>query len=83
MKSLMLRVIAALALVLAAPALAQDTLKLAIGQRGNWDTSVAEVGTRLGIFKKHNIQRQTQMEPAQSGPAPASGGGGQAETVAI
>lgn len=36
-----------------------------------------------GIFKKHNIQRQTQMEPAQSGPAPASGGGGQAETVAI
>jgi len=55
MKSLMLRVIAALALVLAAPALAQDTLKLAIGQRGNWDTSVAEVGTRLGIFKKHNL----------------------------
>lgn len=37
------------------PAAAQDALKLAIGQRGNWDTSVAEVGTRLGIFKKHNV----------------------------
>ena len=55
MKSLMLRVIGMLALAVAAPAFAQDTLKLAIGQRGNWDTSVAEVGTRLGIFKKHNL----------------------------
>lgn len=55
----MLRVLAALALMLAAPAFAQDTLKLAIGQRGNWDTSVAEVGTRLGIFKKHNLVLET------------------------
>ncbi|MEO5700329.1 MAG: ABC transporter substrate-binding protein [Casimicrobiaceae bacterium] len=49
---------ALLALVgwLAAPlALAQDTLKLAVGQRGNWDTSVSEVGQRLGIFKKHGL----------------------------
>jgi NitT/TauT family transport system substrate-binding protein len=30
-------------------------LKLAVGQRGNWDTSVAEVGQRGGIFKKHNL----------------------------
>ena len=59
MKSLMLRVLGMLALVLAAPAFAQDTLKLAIGQRGNWDTSVAEVGTRLGIFKKHNLVLET------------------------
>jgi len=48
-------VLAALALSAGAPALAQDTLKLAIGQRGNWDTSVAEVGQRIGIFKKHNL----------------------------
>ena len=34
---------------------AQDTLKLAVGQRGNWDTSVAEVGQRLGVFKKHGL----------------------------
>ncbi|MEP7205856.1 MAG: ABC transporter substrate-binding protein [Casimicrobiaceae bacterium] len=46
----------ALAGWLAAPlALAQDTLKLAVGQRGNWDTSVSEVGQRLGIFKKHGL----------------------------
>ncbi|HEY2815859.1 MAG TPA: ABC transporter substrate-binding protein [Casimicrobiaceae bacterium] len=34
---------------------AQDTLKVAAGQRGNWDTSVVEVGQRAGIFKKHGI----------------------------
>ena len=34
---------------------AEDTLKLAIGQRGNWDTSVSEVGQRAGIFKKHGL----------------------------
>jgi len=46
----------ALCAVLAVPAaLAQDTLKLAVGQRGNWDTSVAEVGQRLGVFKKHGL----------------------------
>ncbi len=37
------------------PAAAQDTLKLAVGQRGNWDTSVSELGQRAGIFKKHGL----------------------------
>jgi NitT/TauT family transport system substrate-binding protein len=37
------------------PAHAQDTLKVAVGQRGNWDTSVSELGQRTGIFKKHNL----------------------------
>jgi NitT/TauT family transport system substrate-binding protein len=55
MRQLLQRGLAALALLLALPAFAQDTLKLAIGQRGNWDTSVSEVGTRLGIFKKHDL----------------------------
>ncbi|MBX9912248.1 MAG: ABC transporter substrate-binding protein [Beijerinckiaceae bacterium] len=45
-----------LAMSMAQSALAQDKLKLAIGQRGNWDTSVSEIGTRLGIFKKHNLE---------------------------
>ncbi len=46
----------AVSLLLGMPlASAQDTLKLAVGQRGNWDTSVAEVGQRLGIFKKHGL----------------------------
>jgi NitT/TauT family transport system substrate-binding protein len=43
------------AMALASAASADDTLKLAIGQRGNWDTSVAELGTRAGIFKKHGL----------------------------
>jgi len=38
-----------------AAAHAEDTIKLAIGQRGNWDTSVSELGTRAGIFKKHGL----------------------------
>ncbi len=50
------RVVAALALVAAACAVqAQDTLKVAAGQRGNWDTSISEVGQRAGIFKKHGL----------------------------
>jgi len=41
--------------LLGSAASAQDTLKLAIGQRGNWDTSVSEIGQRAGIFKKHGL----------------------------
>jgi NitT/TauT family transport system substrate-binding protein len=39
-----------------ATAFAQDKLKLAVGQRGNWDTSVSELGQRRGIFKKHGLE---------------------------
>lgn len=47
---------AALLAALSVPqAMAQDTLKLAIGQRGNWDTAVSHVGEKAGIFKKHGI----------------------------
>jgi NitT/TauT family transport system substrate-binding protein len=41
--------------LLGGSASAEDTVKLAIGQRGNWDTSVSEVGQRAGIFKKHGL----------------------------
>jgi NitT/TauT family transport system substrate-binding protein len=41
--------------LLGSAASAQETLKLAIGQRGNWDTSVSEIGQRAGIFKKHGL----------------------------
>ncbi len=37
-------------------ALALDKVKLAVGQRGNWDTSVSEVGQLAGIFKKHSLE---------------------------
>src|SRR5207247_3952439 len=35
---------------------AQDALKIAAGQRGNWDTTIAEVGQRAGIFKKNGLE---------------------------
>jgi len=38
-----------------ASAPAQETLKVAIPQRGAWDTSVPELGQRGGIFKKHGL----------------------------
>ena len=41
--------IAALSLALAASVHAQDLLKLASGQRGNWDTSISEMCMRAGI----------------------------------
>ncbi len=46
----------AAAALLATQAFAQETLKLAVGQRGNWDTSISELGQRAGIFKKHGLQ---------------------------
>ena len=42
-------------LALTAHAFAADTLKLAIGQRGLWDSAIAEVGMQTGIFQKHDI----------------------------
>lgn len=32
-----------------------DTLKLAVGQRGNWDTAIPELGQRAGIFAKQGL----------------------------
>ncbi len=34
---------------------ADDSFKLAIGQRGNWENSVCELGQNAGFFKKHGI----------------------------
>jgi NitT/TauT family transport system substrate-binding protein len=36
-------------------AFAEDTLKLAIGQRGNWENAAPELGQKAGIFKKHGL----------------------------
>jgi ABC-type nitrate/sulfonate/bicarbonate transport system substrate-binding protein len=48
----------ALAALVAHPALAADTLKLAIGQRGLWDSAIAEIGTQAGIFARHGLELQ-------------------------
>ncbi|MFZ0841604.1 MAG: ABC transporter substrate-binding protein [Xanthobacteraceae bacterium] len=48
--------VAACVVVLASvPTRAQETLKVAVPQRGAWDTAVAELGQRGGIFKKHGL----------------------------
>jgi NitT/TauT family transport system substrate-binding protein len=55
-RNLLAGALAALALGAGATgASAADTLKLAVGQRGNWDTSVSEIGQLAGIFKKHGL----------------------------
>ena len=45
----------ALSTLLALPAGAADTLKLAIGQRGIWHGATADLGQRAGIFKKYDL----------------------------
>jgi NitT/TauT family transport system substrate-binding protein len=41
---------------LTAPVAADDLVKMTIGQRGNWDTSITHLGEKAGIFKKHGLQ---------------------------
>ena len=48
--------LAALTIVLAHAAHAQDALKLAVGQRGNWENAMPELGQKAGIFKKHGLE---------------------------
>ena len=48
--------VAIVMVAMAGAADAQDKLKIAAGQRGNWDTSISEVGQRAGIFKKHGLE---------------------------
>jgi NitT/TauT family transport system substrate-binding protein len=36
-------------------AAAEDTLKVAVPQKGAWDAGIAELGQRAGIFKKHGL----------------------------
>ena len=38
------------------PGDAADLLKITVGQRGNWDTSISYLGEKAGIFKKHGIE---------------------------
>jgi NitT/TauT family transport system substrate-binding protein len=53
----MLRRVALAALLAGAAdaAVAQDTLKIAVGQRGGWEQCVSELGQNAGIFRKHGL----------------------------
>ena len=60
--------LAALAIMAGAGRVAwsQETLKVAIPQRGAWDAGVAELGQRGGIFKKHGLNLEILY--VQAGP---------------
>jgi NitT/TauT family transport system substrate-binding protein len=45
----------ALTMLASGGARSEDTLRVAIPQRGAWDAGVAELGQRGGIFKKHGL----------------------------
>jgi NitT/TauT family transport system substrate-binding protein len=47
-------------------ALSQETLKVAVPQRGAWDAGLAELGQRGGIFKKHGLNLEILY--TQAGP---------------
>ena len=38
------------------PATAQETLRVAASQKGNWEQSVSELGQDAGFFRKHGLQ---------------------------
>ena len=44
-----------LAMLTPATARAEDVLRLAIGQRGNWENSVSELGQEAGFFRRHGL----------------------------
>lgn len=46
---------AAIVLLLPGLASAEETLKIAIGQRGGWEQGVSELGQNKGFFKKHGL----------------------------
>jgi NitT/TauT family transport system substrate-binding protein len=57
MKTRLAIVLAATAVLASAPrADADDLIKLTIGQRGNWDTAITQLGTKAGIFKRNGIE---------------------------
>jgi NitT/TauT family transport system substrate-binding protein len=43
----------------ASPAMAQDKLKVAIGQINNWENQVPTLGMAAGIFQKHKLELET------------------------
>src|SRR5215471_8405530 len=50
--------IAAVATAMSGQATADDLLRLAIGQRGLWDSSFAEIGQAAGIFRRNRLELQ-------------------------
>ena len=49
----------ALSLTLSYTAQAQDLVRVAVPQRGTWETSVPDLGDKSGIFAKHGVKLET------------------------
>lgn len=62
MTALFARTVLAAAAVaaLSLPAAAQDKLKLAVGQKGNWDTAIVQLGQDKGFFKEQKLDLDIQ-----------------------
>jgi NitT/TauT family transport system substrate-binding protein len=59
MKTRKLGLLAAAALALMAQAAGAETLKIAIPQKGNWDTSFVDYAIRQGFFKPEGLEVET------------------------
>jgi NitT/TauT family transport system substrate-binding protein len=59
MATLVRALVAITGMLLSTPAPAADVFKLAIGQRGLWDSAIAEIGTEAGIFSRHGLELQS------------------------
>ena len=59
-------VLAAMLALWREPAGAEETLKVAIPQRGAWDAGIADLGMRGGIFRKHGLNLEILY--VQAGP---------------
>jgi NitT/TauT family transport system substrate-binding protein len=67
MRSLGYVIAAAAALSAMTPeAMAEDSLKVAVDQRGAWETAVPELGQQAGIFKKHGLTLDLTYPRAES-----------------
>src|ERR1700679_271004 len=55
MKRTLRHLVAALGLAASCVSAPAETLKLAVGIPGNWDTCIPDVGQRAGIFRRHGL----------------------------
>jgi NitT/TauT family transport system substrate-binding protein len=58
MAKLKFGVVIAVLAAMSGPASADDLVRLAIGQRGLWDSSIAELGQAAGIFHRNGLELQ-------------------------
>ncbi len=47
--------LAAMTLTAAAGSASAERIRIAVGQQGNWDTAISELGQQAGFFKKHGL----------------------------